>query len=367
MGIITFPKEKSGVDSTLSSQLSAFGSFPFTNEADVRIESYTEWDDIEGYRKVGVLTIGAGQQLRITRSPFIIFAKQIIFESTTSTINASGWHGTEYSRYASTSYATGGFINQLGSVHGGCGGGMLLIVTDRVSGAQGSISANGGNGAIVSLPPFTGSGGVWFNCSGQGALSYIRPAQNQSTGGGSTPSIDLRLSIAPYSVTTVQDTLRANIGSQEFMGPAGAYQPAGTQIPAVRGGASGAGTSGQAGSGFGSGGSVAASLSSGATVNGVSASSLVPIHMLIPLWDLGCRGGGGGASMVNLMLSSGNWSTAAAAGGGGGGLIHVWARALEVVPIMTANGGTGQKASSSVYPGTVAGNGAAGQILITRV
>ena len=284
-------------DNTLAPYFSWAGrGFPFCDDAaDITISGATTWNDAAGFKRAGKLTIAAGVTLTIAKTPFYIFAREIAFGGTTSTITASGYNGSVDNNTSFSARGGGSHSN----VRGGDGGGMLFIVCDTISGANGRIWANGGNGYGTSGGPEMGGQGA-FSAS----FNLYAGAQERWSG--------------EYVVTTTS--------SKTYLHPLGVLLVAGGDDAVAQfagtGGGSGAGLGG--GSGIGGGGS---GYSSSGTNVGRAAKSLTPL-LLITLAQSGCRGGGGGGGRPD------------GSGGGGGGSVCVWARTLTSTPVLTANGGT---------------------------
>jgi hypothetical protein len=270
------------------------GNFPYNGDApDITISSNTVWDDFIGFKQVGKLTINAGVTLKIEQSPFIIFADEIVFGGTDSIIDGSGPSGAASGDHPSWCAKGATVVGNGGRVQAGCGGIMLLIVTNRISGAKGSIRANGGDGWAQQAPSSR-----QFAQGGQGALSALLPTD------------------AP----------------PEAWGGLGFYLARGGGNVSNGGGGTGGGSGGQipgnynhgGGSGIGGGGA------SGAGTAGYPCPGTHNLKTWMFLHSLNCLGGGGGAAFN---------STTPTAAGGGGGLVGLLVGEIGVAPILEANGG----------------------------
>ncbi len=298
-----------GGDPTLSNYFGQYGTFPFAGDQDVTISSNTTWNDTTGYRKVKKLTINAGVTLTITQTPFSIFAEEIEFKSATSAIDISGPSGSETGGYTNVRHPIGGVELGSGKVMGGCGGGVLLIVSKKVSGS-GTIRANGGNG-------FLKAGATNAGSFSEGAFKEEKDTT-------------LATDFSGYAA------IGGSSGTKGYLHPIGRILGAGGGSGG-KGGGAGRGTGGGSGIGGGGGRSGSGQKDDGKLPNG----NITPQILLeLALYD--CRGGGGGAG------SGGN----SIAGGGGGGAVSVWARQYTGTLTLQANGGLGANANS--------GNGAAG-------
>jgi hypothetical protein len=314
------------VDVSLSSFLGWAGSnFPYnSNSADITISGATTWNDACGYRKVGKLTINAGQTLTITKSPFYIFADEINFGDTSSCIDASGLSGSATPTTFPTTQANGGTA-QSGSAlaQGGCGGGMLFILCNRITGANGVIKANGGNGYknVTNADSSTYGGG-------QGALSSAINYSGSITEKfyyllgelGPVPEGDTSAGTLAYSL----DKLLGAGGGAIYGGVGGGSGSVQVASP----------TSNVCGSsGIGGGGS-------GTESGCLPTITPLPTELLM-LANLRCLGGGGGPARVH---TNGFYNCT---GGGGGGSIVVWTHTATATPTLQANGGIGTSTSNS--------------------
>lgn len=290
----------------------AGGGYPFGGTEDIIIASNTIWNDSSGYKKVKKLTINAGITLKIERSPFYIFCEEL---AGTGIIDISGPAGAESGVHPSWCTQGGAAISGTARAQAGCGGGMLFIVTDTISGAV-SIKANGGNG-YKNTNVATSS----LYAGGQGALS---------------PSVNLTPAISElWDGTSPVNT--SGTGYRTYLHPVGFLLGKGA------GGGSGGGSGGNsAGSGIGGG---ARHLDDGQQ----SRFALTP-DRLLELAKYGCLGGGAGSATVSQLDGDGN-----GAGGGGGGSVVLWYRIKTATPALEANGGVGVPSS-----GGSSANGAAG-------
>lgn len=302
-----------GNDTTLISHLSwAGGSFPFAGTEDLVISANTTWSDMVGYRKVKKLTINAGVTLRIIRSPFYIFADEIVFGNTSSSINASGFNGNE--NPTGSDFAQGG--GDYTKSRGGDGGGILVVCARKISGPAGKIMANGGNAHI--------GGSVAGNQGGQGAFSVSPPPFGTN-----------------YTPGSPQNFVAGK--SSAFLHPLGFLLAKGggadvtdTSAGGGNGGSSYSSHHMSGGSGIGGGGGV-----QGSPIVGGAAFALTPLQIL-QLALFRCLGGGGGAirGWYNSTLEN------PACGGGGGGAVLVF-YSEGIAPVVTANGGTGANGGGS--------------------
>lgn len=304
MGIIRVPERASVSNALLQCYFGwAGGTFPFDNgAADVTISNNTTWNDAEGYKRVGVLTINAARTLKIERSPFVIFAKEIVFGGVDSIIDGNGASGTSSGTHLGTYSAAGGTVDGTPRAQGGCGGIFLIILTSKISGAAGVIRANGGIGWRG-----TQNNASNYGASGQGA----------------------------FSGTTVAGT---GISGESFFGNKDAghlLASGGGTYPGSGGGGGGVGSVGDPGGGSGIGGGAGLAHSTHYGANGRAARSNLNISGLLYLYSLGCLGGGGGGAAV---FTTG---TQNGAGGGGGGAVLVFTKEALVTPTLQANGGIG--------------------------
>ena len=268
------------------------GSFPFhSGAANITISANTTWDDVIGFKQVGVLTINAGKVLTIARSPFYIFADEIVFGDAGSVINGNGPNGADAGTFSAV-YARGGTaVSGSARTQGGCGGIMLAVLANKISGADGVIRANGGNG--------------WSNNTNAGTTTYSGGQGALSNSFNNTGAVQLYVGGIVYVLST---------------GGGGAN--------GGRGGGSGGQQGG--GSGFGGGGGEA-SVGLPYTNNGIGTMN---INLWVMLAQLNCLGGGGGHAMAHTTGAS------SAASGGGGGAILVLAKTIANNPTVQANGGT---------------------------
>jgi hypothetical protein len=250
---------------------------------------------LDGYVKSKKLTLAAGTTLSIVRNPFFIFADEINFGSTSSIIDASGRSGSSELLPPPIHMAAGGIIGstQNGTaIQGGCGGGIIIIICNKITGAQGCIKANGGNGYEI------GGGGSSSGIPGQGALlGSIIPSN--SPWGILTPGARL-LGLGGMSGGT--SACQGIYGSGGFYGAYNNYS-----------------AGGGSGIGGGSGDSGAGHQHTGLTVKDI-----------LYLASIGCTGGGGGGVSIYSQNS----------GGGGGGAVVIVTHSYELLPQLIANGGT---------------------------
>lgn len=301
MSIIQFPQLSGGsVDNALLPYFAWAGSsFPFIKDgtADITISGATTWNDACGYKQVNKLIINAGQTLKITKSPFYIFANEISFGDTASIIDASGLAGSATpTNYPYMNQAAGG-TNVAGNSQGGCGGGMLFILAGKITGAAGIIKANGGAG-------YAGTSGS--GCGGQGALSRALTTLQKWDGSGGTSAV-----LHPFSNFMVDGV---GIGDSSSCHSSG-------------GGSGAAYTGGYACSGSGISSGAGFQAANVAPIAGNAAQPIEPAQ-LIHLASVGCLGGGGGCAAY--LFGS----------GGGGGSIVVWTHSAAATPTLQANGGT---------------------------
>lgn len=301
------------------------GVYPYHNgAADITISADTTWDDDEGYKRVGKLTIASGVKLTIRQNPFFILADEIEFGDANSWISNDGYNGVDAAGggFPTDIYAKGGYHSSNEGVIGGCGGGMLFVLCNHISGAAGKISANGGNARAINSSSYSLVGG-------QGALSE----------------------------TVLVGSAAAEAWATAGMLPLTAYiGKGGHSTHAGTGGGSGGGGTGYAsggGSGIGGGGGAAPS----GTMDGFASSKLITPSIALLLVQLRCKGGGGGALARNSSTTSNNGG-----GGGGGGYVQVMYKTKAVTPIIEANGGLG--ATQGTFVG---GNGGAGQTWLLEV
>lgn len=302
------------------------GAYPYNqNAGDIIINTNTTWDDLVGYKRVGRLTIAANIKLTIAKFPFFILADEITFGNTNSWICADGLSGSEALTPFPQEYSAGGtYSSSPGGVQCGCGGGLLFVICNSISGANGKITANGGDGYRLDSGPST-SGGR----GGQGALSNTRDT-SATTGERWKDGVMGALGAGMGDGGDYSDTLRGGTGG----GSAGSSS-----------------LYGAGGSGIGGGGG--SDYSSGTIyVNG-----RVPIitpspAMLMFYAQMGCKGGGGGGGFA----AATKW----VAGGGGGGAVVVYYKTKTATPTLEANGGIGVTSGA-------AANGAAGQTWLLEV
>lgn len=301
--------------------------FPFSEgAADIVISGATTWSDAAGFKRVGKLTINAGQTLTIARSPFWIFADEINFGDTASQIFGGGPAGASSGTF-SAAYARGATYVSTGRAQGGCGGIILFVVCRTITGAAGKIVADGGNGyRDTTAAAATGGRG------GQGAFSRnfdVSSANNEDWGGAN--GLGVVGDNPPLLIALL-------LGSGGSIGNGGG-------VAGGSGSGSGASAGGAGGSGIGGGGTASTLIIAAGT-------SLVPPspQQLMMLASMGCLGGGGGGAYCEIAVGTNNGS-----GGGGGGSVVVWVSDLAVTPTLTATGGSGT------------GNGSAGAAGVTHL
>lgn len=291
------------VDDALMQYFSWAGSkFPYNvGASDITISANTTWNDSVGYKKVKKLTINAGITLTIAKSPFFIFADEINFGSATSCIDASGAGAKGAMQYWNPTYCWCGN-----------GGGLLIIVANSITGANGIIKANGldaGSGPSLSGVSQTYVGGFGALSNLTSALAYQEdwcpaPASNASV-------------LAPLDL--------------------GRHLASGGGARIGTGGGSGGwvnSTSTAAGGGSGIGGGAGGySSTSPFLKSGEACRATLTLAVLVQLALAGCKGGGGGAGMSYPSAGS------LALGGGGGGGLGIFAHNQSATPTLQANGG----------------------------
>lgn len=210
--------------------------FPFDGGApDITIAVNTTWSDANAYKQVGTLTIAAGVTLTIGVSPFIVFARRVVFGNATSRITISG---------------KGGFPGDA-NANFGRGGGFLALFVGEFAGANGTISADGTIGHAVATTISGGQGALSANVGNLGARESFNTWANVLA---NNPDATARL------------------------------------LTGLGGGSGGvSGTDAGGGSGVGAGGFCRAALGGGSST-GINAGTAIQLLLA------GCIGGGGGAS-----------------------------------------------------------------------
>lgn len=286
-------------------------AYPFAGTSDLTISSNTTWDDVAGFKKIRKLTINAGVTLKIDQTPFIIFADEIECGAG-AVIDISGPNGASSGDFTCRQPHGATAVSGGARAQGGCGGGFLVLLCNKLSGVALTIKANGGDG--------------W---------------RNNTTGSSDTPGVGLEGAFSRRGSRNPQwnGSDRADSGYLNLVGIW--LGEGGGRYSSVTGMSSG----GAPGSGIGGGG--------GAELNDAGDGTQMDFRHILILLELlkyGCLGGGGGKAYVS---SSSNRNPAA---GGGGGAILVFANDPEsITPIMEANGGLGVTGSA-----VTVGNGAAG-------
>lgn len=288
------------------------------------ISGATTWNDAAGYKRVGTLTINAGQVLRIERSPFMIICDELVWGSTSSQINGDGPDGASSSPGLSYYFAQGGRCTDGSAVaQGGYGGAGLIIIAGRVSGAAGKITVNGGDAFANGTAPTTNN----VASAGRGALD-IRWAANSSG----------TAKVGAATITVAANALAGHLTA--VLGPGGGAA-----------GGSGGGSGGETaiggsvaraggGSGVGGGGGAGSDQSSAGNQAMFGVRPLT-VDTLLMLYALGCAGGGGGGAEVQ---GTGNNS----AGGGAGGYVGLVTPDLAVTPTLEYAGGAGAQQGAAV-------------------
>lgn len=333
MAIITFPQQQGGGGgiSALSNYFGASGTFPFAGDQDVTISSNTTWSDSSGQRKVKKLTINAGVTLTISVGSFMIFAEEIVFGSSTSTIDISGPSGAATGTYVGVTHATGatsGAAGNPGRAQGGCGGGMLAVFANKITG-NGKFRSNGGNGFINNSTGNDTSGGPGGNSSILGPLLVANPIV-------SIPTAAQADMFPRFISKLIAD------GGMFSTGYAG-------------------------GKGLASGAGAAVRYSSTQAASAIPASALGKRTLITPTTEeiltlviLGFNAGGGGAAGVGSE-SNGNM-----AAGGGGGCVAVWVgKTSPTLFTFELNGGIG--VAGSYFTGVENLSGASGLSYLTIV
>lgn len=283
--------------------------FPHNGDVttDVTIAGVTTWTESD-YKgrvvKLDVLTVD--DVLTLQGGPWWIFVESLVFGSSGSIVG-DGPDGTGTDNL-SADYALGGFRSQTGTAHGGCGGVMIFICANAITGtASANISANGGDGFRN-----TSNAGAINGAGGQGAFSRKRTV----------------FGTAVVAERWSGDTLVTGpFPLQMLLGDGGSTGDGGEG--GGSGGASASGAAAGGGSGIGGGG--AADNASAGQLPIIDEPSV--LHLL-ELALAGCLGGGGGAARVHTT------GTNNSAGGGGGGSIVLWVRTNTSAPTLVAAGGT---------------------------
>jgi len=288
------------------------GVYPYHNgAADITINEDTTWDDIWGFKRVGKLTIAAGKKLTIARFPFFILADEIEFGDVNSWICADGPSGAATGAFPET-YSRGGTAES-GAVRaqGGCGGGLLFVLCNSLSGADGKITANGGNGFAINE-----NSGATRARGGQGALSFSYDV-----------STDAELWDTESLVMTF--ALLANGGYH------GGVINGGTGGGSGRGSASSYSAGGGSGIGGGAGAHADPNNTTRAPGGSLGTRRIVTPGNMLTLAVMGCRGGGGGGAALRSSTSYNDYNHG---GGGGGGGVVVFYRTKNNF-VVEANGG----------------------------
>ncbi|MFA7296265.1 MAG: hypothetical protein WC211_03640 [Dehalococcoidia bacterium] len=288
-------------------------TFPHNGDVstDVTISAPTTWTEADYPGRVVALDrLDVDDVLTLQGGPWFILLETLDFGAA-GEVRGDGPSGGAAVTFT-TDYARGGVAVSGGRAQGGCGGVMIFICANTITGtASRPISANGGAGYrdTTNAGTATGSGG-------QGALS---PTYNNSDAGERW---------AGDSVNT--DTFKA------YLHPLGLHM-GGRTGGHGNGGGSGYGNTAAAdaggGSGIGSGG--------GSGAGGVLPPVTPSVVALIDLALAGCRGGGGGAAAVHTTGANN------AAGGGGGGSVVVWCKTLTATPTLSAAGGAAATAGGA--------------------
>lgn len=283
-------------------------AFPHNGDVatNVTISSPTTWTE-SNYpgRVVKLNRLDVDDVLTLQGGPWFIFVETLDFGASGS-INGDGPDGSTGGD-ADADYARGGYVTGTGIAAGGCGGVMILICANSITGTSSrTISANGGDAARN-----TSNAGANTAEGGQGALSPSKTWESSSTQtaeawngyGSSTPP--------GRFIMLLGDGGGAAVGEG--------------------GGSGGVATTGQiGGGGSGIGGGGGGGTASAGSLPAVSEPSVVA---LVELALAGCLGGGGGGAHINTT------GTNNSAGGGGGGAVIVWARTLSATPTLSASGG----------------------------
>ena len=273
---------------------------------DVTISTPTTWAHADYPGRIVTLDrLDVDDVLTLSGSPWFIFVSTLDMGAS-GEIRCDGPDGDTGGAAASI-YTRGGFASSTGIAAGGCGGGMVFICAETVTGtASRPISADGGDGARnttnASADVGMGGEGAFGRISTQTATSYSREAL-------------------------------------EFYNLLG--DGSGSSVGGYGGGSGGVSTSGtMAGGGSGIGGGAAAG-SAGATTSGSAARNIPSVVQLVELAIKGCRGGGGGGAVASTT------GTNNAAGGGGGGAVVLWYRTSSAAPTLSASGGASVGTSSN--------------------
>lgn len=288
-------------------------AYPFNggSSTDVVISTDTEWDDgdypdrIVQARK---LTIAAGQTLTLRGGPWYLFLDEIEFGDTDSHISGDGPDGSAIQADNDLDIA-GGYRSATAIGSGGCGGVTIIIVANSITGADGVISANGGDGFTNGASPASSG-----SSNGNGAARSGGRLGYYNTSGANQ--------------NTSADDLHGNTQSLASTA-AGGY-----------------------GNGIGNGGGAHGSGSPG---GGQTKDWITPNDVILSALYGVRGGGGGGVGMDNSPIGVG-------AGGGGGGAVLVFVVDLSATPTIEANGGGG------VGSGSGSGaDGGAGYVEIVEV
>jgi hypothetical protein len=321
-----------GVALTWAAEMTGDPAFPHNggSTADLTIAADETWgrsgadrNFASGIVQLRKLTINAGVKVSVRGDIDLIACDEIEFGDADSHLSGDGPSGASAGAF-NANYVRGGTASS-GSARAqaGCGGIMLFVIAREFSGANGKITANGGNGWRN-----TSNAASAVSRGGQGAFSRDFEGDQSPDSGADWPRWDG----TARSVATNHD----NIGPA-YLAPWHLFMGTGgwTTVRAQpSGGAASSGTRGAGGSGCGGGG--AGEL----TANGGIATRKPSPRTLAWLKIQGCNGGGGGGTFV------GTTGTSNRAGGGGGGAALAFARTLTATPVLEANGGTGDPNSN---------------------
>ena len=276
--------------------------FPHNGDVatDVTISSPTTWTNTTYPGRVVQLNrLDVDDVLTLQGGPWFIFVETLDMGAS-GEIRGDGPDGS-LSALADDDYALGAYVSSTGVASGGCGGVMVFIIANSITGtASRPISANGGAGSRN-----TSNAGSTTGRAGEGAFDRIQAQSVTSQTYGS-------------GVQTFLNILGDGGGGATIGGRAG-----GT------GGVTDSGGTNGGGSGIGGG----AGASTGSTSVGFAPRNEPSVVQLLELALAGCLGGGGGAAVVTTT------GTNNAAGGGGGGSVVVWYATSSADPTLTATGG----------------------------
>jgi hypothetical protein len=289
---------------------------------DVTIAAPTTWTEADYPGRIVCLDrLDVDDVLTLQGGPWFILLETLDFGAA-GEVRGDGPSGAATGTF-SADYARGATRDSTGRAQGGCGGVMVFICANAITGtASRPISANGGAG----YRDTTNAGGI-FGTGGQGAFS---PTLNSATVAEEWDGTPLNT-----------DSFKAYLHPFAQLVGCG-----GGGISGGKGGGSGAGSNGGAISGGGSG------IGGGGRGDAVEAGTLPIIDQpsvasLVDLAIAGGLGGGGGGAMVSTT------GTNNGSGGGGGGAVVVWVKTLTATPTLSASGGA------------AAGNGGAGAAGVT--